>query len=135
MSEARLQELSTPEAVKKAGQNLASTAIKAVNLTGFEISYWHDVKIADTYFLGCQFDTPEIPSLLARKGATIVPQFTGRPYEVFRYSLYTSEELLHKLASGVTVDQTIYCNYLSKGKFSPDIVEALCRRIHDDGID
>jgi hypothetical protein len=106
-----------------------------VNLTGFALSYWRDIKIDNTYFLGCQFDAPEIPSLLATKEATILPEFAGTPFHVFRYRLYTSEELLQKLSNGVTLDQTIYCNYLSKGKFSPDIVEALCRRIHDDGID
>jgi hypothetical protein len=64
-----------------------------------------------------------------------LPPFTGIPYEPFRYRLYTPDELLRKSSTGLTTDQTIYCDFLSKGKFSPDIIEALCRRIHDDSID
>jgi len=33
------------------------------------------------------------------------------------------------------MDETIYCDYLAKGKLSPGIIEALTRRIYDDSID
>jgi predicted Rossmann-fold nucleotide-binding protein len=39
------------------------------------------------------------------------------------------------LSSGCTIDEAIYSDYLSKGKASPDVIEALTRRIHDDSID
>jgi hypothetical protein len=135
MPESRLKELSTSEEVKNAGQDLRLTAIKAVDLTNFSTSYWCEVKIENTYFLGCQFSDSESQYLLMSKGASILAPFTGLPYQAFRYRLYTADELLHKTPSGVTVDQAIYCDYLKKGRMSPDIVEALCRRIHDHGID
>jgi hypothetical protein len=135
MAEARFREFSTSEQVKQAGQNLSMTAIKAVDLRQFPASYCREVRIGSTYFFGCQFDGAESQTVLVTKGATILAPFDGLPYQAFRYRLYTPEELLQELPTGATVDQTIYCDYLRKGRMSPDIVEALCRRIHDDGID
>jgi predicted Rossmann-fold nucleotide-binding protein len=43
--------------------------------------------------------------------------------------------LLKETAPGVSLDQAIYCDYIAKGRWSADLIEALCRRIHDDGID
>ena len=100
-----------------------------------DAGYWASIKIDSTFFLGCRFDGSESRLVLEKKGAIVLPRFTGLPYEPFQYKLYTPDDLLRKLETGITVDQTIYCDYLKKGRFSPDIVEALCRRIHDDGID
>jgi predicted Rossmann-fold nucleotide-binding protein len=135
MPDKRLREFSDLEEVKKAGRDLSFTAIKGVNLTSLDRTYWEEVKIANTFFLGCEFENLDIQALLQARGATVLPPFTGLPYEPFRYRLYTPDELLRKSSAGLTTDQTIYCDFLSKGKFSPDIIEALCRRIHDDGID
>jgi predicted Rossmann-fold nucleotide-binding protein len=135
MPRGRLRELSDPEAVRRAGQDLSSTAVKGVDLTSFSSSYWQSVEIETTFFLGCRFDGVESQAVLEAKGAVVLPHFSGLPYEPFQYRLYSPDELLRKLSTGLTVDQTIYCDYLSKGRLSPDIVEALCRRIHDDGID
>jgi predicted Rossmann-fold nucleotide-binding protein len=98
-------------------------------------SYWQNVEIEETFFLGCLFDGFQIQALLVEKGAIVLPRFSGLPYEPFQYELYSPDDLLRKLSTGLTVDKTIYCDYLSKGRFSPDIIEALCRRIHDDAID
>jgi predicted Rossmann-fold nucleotide-binding protein len=135
MPEKRLREISDPEGVKRAGQDLSSTAIKGVDLTDFSSSYWESVRIEKTFFLGCRFNGFGSTAVLEAKGATVLPRFTGLPYEPFQYRLYSPDELLRMLPTGLTVDQTIYCDYLSKGRLSPDIIEALCRRIHDDGID
>jgi predicted Rossmann-fold nucleotide-binding protein len=135
MPDRRVKEISSPDEVAKAGRNLSMTAIKAVDLRSLSASYWREVAISSTYFFGCQFDSAESQVVLRNKGAIILQPFEGLPYQMFRYHLYTAEELLHRLPTGATVDETIYCDYLRKGRLSPDLVEALARRIHDDGID
>jgi hypothetical protein len=67
--------------------------------------------------------------------AVILPPFAGLPYDPFRYQLYTPEVLLRESAPGVSLDEAIYCDYIAKGRWSADVIETLCRRIHDDGID
>jgi hypothetical protein len=126
MSGRRLKEISDPEGVKKAGQDLGATVIKGVNLTSFSSSYWKNVKIDATFFLGCWFDGMESPSVLQAKGAIVLPRFTGLPYEPFQYRLYSPDELLYKLPTGLTVDQTIYCDYLSRGRFSGTVPGYWC---------
>ena len=131
----KLRELSDIDAVKRAGKDLTSTVIKGVDLRSFNQDYWAATTISTTFFLGCTFDGIKSETVLDEKGAIIVPRFDGLPYEPFRYRLYSIDDLLRKSSSGVTVDREIYCDYISKGKFSADIIEALCRRLHDDGID
>jgi predicted Rossmann-fold nucleotide-binding protein len=131
----KLRELSDIEAVKRAGIDLTSTVVKGVDLRNFNHDYWAATTISITFFLGCIFDGSKSETILDEKGAIIVPRLDGLPYEPFRYRLYSIEDLLRPAPSGVTVDQEIYCDYISKGKFSADIIEALCRRLHDDGID
>jgi predicted Rossmann-fold nucleotide-binding protein len=135
MPDKRLRELSDIDAVRNAGEDLKSTVVKGVDLTSCGPSYWQRTKIHTTFFLGCRFDGSRSQSVLEEKGAIVVPRFEELPYEPFQYRLYSPDELLRALPTGVTVDQTIYCDYISKGRSSPDVVEALCRRIHDDGID
>lgn len=135
MRKRKLKELATPGVVRAAGQDLEMTVVKGVDLKAFDSSYWGSVKIQSTFFLGCSFDSPTSEESLKARGAIILPRFNGLPYDLFRYELYSPEDLTRKTQSGETVDREIYCDYLKKGRFSPDIIEALCRRIHDDAID
>src|ERR1700677_5266266 len=112
MSRGRLRELSDPDAVRRAGQDLSSTAVKGVDLTSFVPSYWQSVKIETTFFLGCRFDGLESEAVLGAKGATVLPRFTGLPYEPFPYRLYFPDELLCKLPTGITLVQSFFCIYL-----------------------
>lgn len=131
----RIVELRTLEQVRAAGRSLRMTAIKGVDLSEFDAGYWRDAEIGDSYFLGCRCRGREAEAILREKGASILPPFAGLPYDPYRTTLYTFEELERPGSSGVTLDQEIYCDYLSRGRFSPDVIEALARRIHDDSID
>ena len=104
------------EKLKTPGRTSASTAVKGVDLRELDASYWASVKIDSTFFLGCRFEGSESRLVLERKGAIVLPRFTGLPYEPFQYKLYTPDDLLRKLETGLTVDQTIYCDYLKKGE-------------------
>jgi predicted Rossmann-fold nucleotide-binding protein len=130
----KLKELFDSECVKNAGTDLKMTVIKGVDLTSFDAGYWEKVEIGTTFFLGCVFGKRETEILLQRKGAVLFPPLEGLPYNPYRCSLYSPKEL-QDLTSGVSLDRRIYCDYVAKGKFYPDVIEALCRRIHDDSID
>ena len=111
------------------------TAIKGVDLSGLDTGYWRTATIDRTYFLGCRFASIEAEAMLQRRGAVIFPRFENLPYDPYRTSLYTPEELTRQLPSGLTLDESIYCDYLAKGAQSPGIIEALSRRIYDDSMD
>jgi predicted Rossmann-fold nucleotide-binding protein len=121
--------------LKKAWPDLGSSVLIDLHLEEFKPAQWREAKIDNTFFLGCHFDGFESQALLAQRDAAILPPFKGLPYDPFRYQLYTPDELFKETASGVSLDQAIYCDYIAKGRLTADLIEALCRRIHDDGID
>jgi len=90
-------------------------------------------RIELTFLLGCTADEAVIAGL-RRRGAVVIERFADRPYEVFRCSLYTFEEL-NEVRDQKTRDERIYEYFLSEGKFSPNVIEAITRRLHDDAID
>jgi len=111
------------------------TVIKGVDLSRFDAGYWRSAAIDHTYFLGCRFSGPEIEAMLQQRGAVIFPRLAGLPYDPYRTSLYTPDELATREPSGISMDETIYCDYIAKGRLSPGIIEALTRRIYDDSMD
>ena len=111
------------------------TVIKGVDLSRFGADYWRAAVIDRTYFLGCRFAGIDIESVLQQRGAVIFPRIGNLPYNPYRTSLYTPEELGRLEPSGLSFDETIYCDYLAKGRYAPGIIEALTRRIYDDSID
>ena len=82
-----------------------------------------------TVFLGCRLDEDSTAAVRA-SGATILPPFTGLPYNPYRGTLYTSAELRNGL------DDAIYEHQVRWRKHPPaPILEALAQRIHDHAID
>jgi predicted Rossmann-fold nucleotide-binding protein len=131
----KLRELRTFAAVRDAGLSLRDTAvIGVVELKNLHSSYWERVEIHNTYFLGCAFD-PKSERLLQQKGAIVLPRFDGLAYDPYRTTLYTPDELMKKMPNGETLDQSIYSEFVAKGKFPPNVIEAVMRGIHDDSID
>jgi predicted Rossmann-fold nucleotide-binding protein len=135
MTAQAFRQFTTVEALKKVWPDLSSAVLIDLHLEEFKPAQWREAKIENTFFLGCVFDGFESQMLLVQRQGVILPPFKGLPYDPFRYQLYTPEELLQETGTGVSRDQAIYCDYIAKGRWSADLVEALCRRIHDDGID
>ena len=127
--------LTTLDEVVKAGTNLKNSAVKGVNLASLNADYWRRVTASNVFFLGCVFDQLESQEILLHKGALIFPKVDGLPYDPYRLGLYTPDELNSEVRPGTTLDAAIYQSFMAKGKFNPDIMEALMRRIHDDSID
>ena len=128
------RQFTSVDALKQAWPDLSWSVLIDLHLEEFKPAQWREAKIDNTFFLGCHFDGFESQTVLAQREGVILPPFKGLPYDPFRYQLYTPEELLKETA-GVSLDQAIYCDYIAKGRWSADLIEALCRRIHDDGID
>lgn len=128
------RQFTSVDELKKYWPDLSWAVLIDLRLEEFKTAQWREAKIENTFFLGCHFDGFESQITVAQRQGVILPPFSGLPYDLFRYRLYTPEELLKETA-GVSLDQAIYCDYIAKGRWSADLIEALCRRIHDDGID
>lgn len=115
-------------------QTLANCTFQDIDFTGFDIN-WNELKIDATTFLGCQFK-PEDEILLIQKGAYIFKAPQELPYNPFRKSLYSFQELMegYEPDNDQSIDLKIY-NHFSKSRNNPGINEALWQRIHDHAID
>ena len=81
-------------------------------------------------FLGCTMHERGA-SHARRTGATVFPPFTGLPYNPYRGSLYTPDELRSNgLDTAIYEHQVVWRN-----SPPPPILEALAQRIHDHAID
>jgi len=125
----------------KSVKDLLSEGNLFLNLTIQDLDFkkekidWEKIKLGNTTFLGCEMDD-ETHAILKKKGAIIYPKMVGLPYDPYRKSLYTWEELIKEgdTKNAEILDVKIYNHFLSF-KNSGDINEALCERIHDNAID
>jgi predicted Rossmann-fold nucleotide-binding protein len=137
--ERRMKEIRTRGAFDAARGKLKWTAVKGLDLSDVSLAHWKRASIEQTYFLGCAFKNRAVTDYLLDRRATLLTRFPATAYNPFRTELYTPEELEARVAgrrgSRTTLDAAIYKEYLAKGRLSPDVIEALTRRIHDDSID
>jgi predicted Rossmann-fold nucleotide-binding protein len=134
-SDCRMNEIRTRDAFDAAHGKLRWTAAKGLDLSNVGLAGWKRAAIEQTYFLGCAFKNRAVVDYLLDRGAVLLTRFPATAYNPFRAELYTPEELEESVAPRTTRDRAIYKEYLAKGQFSPDVIEALTRRIHDDSID
>jgi len=101
-----------------------------VDLTG--------VDVHDALFIGCRFPSLALAADLVRRGALVVPAFTGRPYPTHPSRLYTPDDLATGFAEGgfaAMYDTRVYEHFRGAGGALPTPREALVQRLHDTGID
>ena len=96
---------------------------------------WDRIHLENCTFLGCKFHKKDI-NLLLLKNTLIFPAVNHIPYNPYRKSLYTWQELYNKSSheNAVTIDEEIYYHF-SHYRYQNDITEALYQRIHDHSID
>lgn len=111
-------------------------AIQGLDLSKIQIN-WETVDLTETIFLGCKFAHPDEECLVRRRGAYVFPRFDAIPYNPYRSTLYTWQELMHGYArqDDRSLDYQIYQHFVCNGRFHPNIKEALAQRIHDHAID
>ncbi len=96
------------------------------------------VAVAGTLFVGCRFASRDVGADLVRRGANVVPPFSGLPYPTQPSHLYTPEDLAAGFAeAGFTgmYDTRVYAHFRAHGGALPDVREALGQRLHDHGVD
>lgn len=100
------------------------------------------VSAEDACFLGCRM-TPKIEAHIQTTGGVIFPAFVGVPFNAYRGSLYSPDELMDGYERGrrasfsETTDGQIYAYYKARknpGQPTP-VMDALAFRIHDHAID
>lgn len=129
--------IDTAEALREhlAGEfSLKECSIRGIDFREHHFD-WSEAHIHHTNFLGCHFPPAE-EALLRQRGAFIFPPLPGLPYNPYRQTLYTWQELMegYDPAADQSLDYRIYAHFF-KDRFNPPLDEALSQRIHDHAID
>lgn len=118
------------------GTALTDVVVQDLDLTGIMVD-WRGLRVSGALFLGCLFDAG-VADILAQNGALIFPRFADRPYDPYRRTLYSAEELngdVEWFGATKSLDETVYDWYSAGGSYLPDVGEALAQRTHDFSID
>lgn len=92
------------------------------------------VRYFDCLFMGCTFSKP---MRIQIDKSCLIFSHIGVPYNCFKSTLYSSEDLYDHYAIGnpesyhKCYDYKVYEHYLDKGKTATDIKETLARTLHD----
>lgn len=116
------------------GFSLKECTVRGVDFRAARIE-WGRVHIDHTNFLGCRFLPPD-EGFLQQLGAFLFPPLPGLPYDPYRRTLYTWQELMegYHHTHDNSLDHRIYQHFY-KTRFNPPVDEALAQRIHDHAID
>jgi len=131
LQETVITEIKTFEKFQYNGASLKNCTLQGIDFKNKDID-WEHFQIENTVFLGCGLSMKE-ELLLRRKGAYLYRAPQSLPYQPFRHSLYSWQELMEGHPKA-TSDLAIY-QHFSSTKFNPSINEALWQRIHDHSID
>ncbi len=114
--------------------DLSDTTIVNIDLRKEDID-WEKLTLGNTLFLGCNF-SEENEITVRKKGGVIYPVMEGLPYDPYRKSLYTWQELMEGYSFGNdrSTDLRIF-RHFSLSRNRPEIREALAQRIHDHAVD
>ncbi|ADU05724.1 hypothetical protein ML5_0171 [Micromonospora sp. L5] len=121
-----------------AGGTLAGLTVQGLRLDLDPVPDLRDVDVTGTLFVGCRFAGREVGADLVRRGANVVPPFSGLPYPTQPSHLYTADELAAGFAEGGFAgmyDTRVYAHFRAHGGALPDVREALGQRLHDHGVD
>lgn len=123
--------------------SLQHVVVQGLDLTGDPANEaLTSVDAEDACFLGCRL-TDEAKQHIRETGGTTFPAFVGLPFNPYRGSLYTPNELMEGYERGrpetheETVDAEIYDYFTERrldGRDAP-VMDALAFRIHDHAID
>jgi len=115
-------------------QDLSYCTIQGLDFTGLDIA-WSSFKFDNTIFTGCTL-TFEEEIILRKKGAYLYNAPGNLPYNPFRHTLYTWQELMQGFSeeNDNCLDLRIYRHFI-ENKYNPPINEAMWQRIHDHAMD
>ncbi|SCE07944.1 hypothetical protein GA0115240_137840 [Streptomyces sp. DvalAA-14] len=114
--------------------SLAGYRVQAVDLTERTFA----LLVAETsqaVFLGCAME-PQALAHVRANGALVFPPVPGLPFDPYRATLYTPEELYEGLEEGgypATADAGTY-EWFQRAAANGDILASMLRSIHDDSV-
>ena len=110
--------------------------VQGLDLGEIEVD-WSKVKLSGSVFLGCRFPSLAYQERLREGGALIFPRLPGIPYNPYRPTLYTRDELTEGWSEerDQSLDWQIYEHFVNHGRHKPNLLESLCQRLHDHAID
>jgi predicted Rossmann-fold nucleotide-binding protein len=121
------------------GEPLSGCVFQDLDLTPYADAFL-GASLERTIFLGCLLD-PRVLAHAQAEGALIFPRIGDLPYDPYRGTCYTVDELYAGYAPGVpgsyagTLDGRIYEHYRRMEDHGrPELREALARRLHDHSI-
>ncbi len=132
-------EIDTLEEYLAARHDLRDCVVQGLDLTG-ERAALKAAQVAGAVFLGCTFGHEGLAESLRDRGALVFPEFGALPYNPYRPTLYTRDELCAGWGGGdgpdaSSADYQIYAHFVKKGRHQPDVLEAVAQRLHDHAID
>ena len=101
-----------------AGGTLAGLTVQGLRLDLDPVPDLRDVDVAGTLFVGCRFADREVGADLVRRGANVVPPFSGLPYPTQPSHLYTADDLAAGFAEGGFAgmyDTRVYAHFRAHG--------------------
>ncbi|RKH55945.1 LOG family protein [Corallococcus llansteffanensis] len=135
-------EIETIEAFEqhlRSGAHLANVVIQGLDLRRYTAAL-ATAELAGTVFLGCELEMEALSVALAH-GALVFPPISGLPYQPYRGSLYSPEELYAGFdparpeTYADTLDARIYAHWTAHGQGSPPtLLEMLSQRLHDHAV-
>lgn len=142
----RVTEIESPAALRRhieTHESLVDVVVQGLDLTDETTgSALLSVPAEDACFLGCRL-SDAAKEHIRETGGTIFPGFLGLPFNPYRASLYTPDELMDGYERGApethteTVDAEIYEYFSDRqldGRDAP-VMDALAFRIHDHAVD
>lgn len=133
------ESLNDLESYLNEGKKLKNIVFQSLNLSDHTLTLLTH-PLENCVFLGCKID-PGIVDEIIYKGALVFPPLKGIPYNSFRNSLYSPEELSAGYQKGnpktlsIMHDVVVYDHYIKTGKANPpNILETFARRLHDHSI-
>jgi len=131
-----IREIDTFSALSRQEGQLNCAVVQGLDLRLEDID-WQNLHCAGAVFLGCHFPDHVDLNVIRDKGAVIFPRLPNLPYNPYRHSVYTREELMSGWTPSAdhSVDKKIYEHFHDKGGNAPDVIEAMTQRVHDHAID
>ncbi|PWU53085.1 hypothetical protein DLJ47_16995 [Micromonospora sp. S4605] len=118
--------------------SLAGLTVQGLRLDLDPVPDLTAVTVTGTLFVGCRFANREVGADLVRRGANVVPPFSGLPYPTQPSHLYTPEDLAAGFVEAGFAgmyDTRVYEHFRAHGGALPEVKEALGQRLHDHGVD
>lgn len=119
-------------------KDLRNAVVKGVDLSHKEVD-WSEIELANATFAGCKLKSLAEECALRSGGARVYTPFDNLPYDPFRSTLYTPDELMEgweeEERKNNSLDRRIENHFQNHGGHDPDIVEKLAQTLHDYSID